>query len=406
MNRTRRLVGVATTAGFALLIAWIMVQALVVRPAIGEREPLRIQQALEAAELMRSGLSKREVEDLRGIDLRIFQGRPEGPPPGEGWIMLESESAVLWKRDGGKYDIAVWTGGVWAVLHEDLPHSSTLALALLAAGIPLVSFAFGLIQRAKRRQEAVEGALARLASGDLGERLDEETGSAEVRRMAVAVNRMATQLEALLASDRERMAGLSHELRTPLTRIRLELELARREGASVGRLDRIERNIEVFDKMLAEMLELSRLQLVGQAQMTREVVDLAGLAQWVVDEQAWDDVEIRGAGTATVDPRLVARLLCNLLRNSAQHAPSSRRWVEVSDDTLAVGDDGPGVPAELRAQVLQPFQRSAVSQGHGLGLAIVAQIVALHEGTVSLSEPPGLVISVRFGRWAMADPGA
>lgn len=150
--------------------------------------------------------------------------------------------------------------------------------------------------------------------------------------------------------------------------------------------------------MLTEMLELSRLQLVGEAQIKREVVDLAGLAQWVVAEQAWDDVEIRGAGMATVDARLVARLLDNLLRNSAQHAPSSRRWVEVTDHALAVGDDGPGVPAVLRDQLLQPFQRSDASQGHGLGLAIVAQIVQLHGGTLSLSEPPGLVVSVRFGR--------
>ena len=396
-RRARQLAGIATTIGITLLVAWVMVQALVVRPAIGEREPLRIQQALEAADLMRSGLSKREVEDLRGVDLRIFQGSPDKPPPGEGWIPLHTGRHQVWKRDGGKYDIAVWTGEVWAVLHEDLPTGSTLALAFIAAGIPLVFLVFGVSQRAQRHQAAAESALARLASGNLDERLNERTGSAEVRRMAMSVNRMATQLEALLASDRERMAGLSHELRTPLTRIRLELELARREGGSVKRLDRIEQDIEGFDAMLTEMLELSQLQLVGQAQMMREEVDLAGLARWVIGEQGWDSVEIRGGGSAMVDPKLVARLLGNLLRNSAQHAPSSQRWVMVADHRLAVGDDGPGIPAARHDQLLQPFERSDASPGHGLGLAIVAQIVALHEGTMSLSEPPGLVVSVRFG---------
>jgi len=273
-----------------------------------------------------------------------------------------------------------------------------LGLAYQATGAPLVFRLFSAGGAARRRQEAAERALERLASGDLRERLDERSGGPEVRRLAVAVNRMAARLEGLMASDRERMAGLSHELRTPLTRVRLELELARREGGSAGRLDRIERDVETFDAMLEEMLELSQLQLVGQAQMTREVVDLAGLALCVVDEQDWTDVEVRGEGTAIVDVRLVSRLLGNLLRNSAQHAPASRRWVDVMDDGLAVGDDGPGIPATIRERVLEPFHRSDASRGHGLGLAIVAEIVALHDGTLALSRPPGLVVSVRFGR--------
>jgi signal transduction histidine kinase len=398
--------GIASTVAVTLLVAWVLVQALVVRPAIGEREAFRVRQALEAAELMRSGLDKREVEALRGIDLRVFRGSAHEPPPGEGWVPLETEAGQIWKRDGGKYDIAVWTGEQWAVLHEDLPIGSTLALAFLAAGTPLVFGLFGLTQRSQRHQDAVEEALSRLASGNLGVRLDEASGTVEVRRMAVAVNRMATQLEQLLASDRERVAGLSHELRTPLTRVRLELELARRDGGSADRLHRIERDIEAFDAMLQEMLELSRLQLVGQAQMQREVVDLDGLARFVLDERGWEDVDVRGEGTATVDPKLVTRLLVNLLGNSARHAPGASRWVEVMPDGLRVGDDGPGIPAASHRSVLEAFHRGDASSGHGLGLAIVTQIVALHEGRLEISKPPGLVVSVRFGRCPMADAHA
>ena len=216
--------------------------------------------------------------------------------------------------------------------------------------------------------------------------------------MAIAVNRMAVRLQGLITADRKRMAGLSHELRTPLTRIRLQLELARREGASVARLDSVERDIEEFDAMLREMLDLSRLQLVGESLLTREVIDLAGLAQLVVDEEQWDDVEIRGSGVATVDGVLVGRLLRNLLHNSVQHAGAVRRWVEVADDTLCVGDDGPGMPLEQHARATEAFERGACSKGHGLGLAIVAQIAALHDGSVELSRPPGLEVTVRFGR--------
>jgi signal transduction histidine kinase len=397
-RKTRLLLGISTTVGATLLLAWIAVQALVIRPAIGDREQLRIQQVLEAAELLGTGASKRDVEESRGIDVRLFLGDPSGPPDGSGWIRLESERGTLWKREGGNYEIAAWTGQAWVALQDHPRHGLTLVLALVAVGLPVIVLMFGIGQRANRHQERAEESLARIAAGDLSERLDAESGNRELRGVAVAVNQMAVRVQALLEADRQRMAGLSHELRTPLTRIRLELELARREGASVERLDRVERDIKEFDSMLREMLDLSRLQLVGEQSMTREVVDLAGLAQLVIEQERWTDVEIRGSGTATVDAALVARIIRNLLRNSTQHARPNRRWVEVADDMLSVGDDGPGIPLEQQAQATEAFERGPSSTGHGLGLAIVAQIAALHDGSVEFSAPPGLVVTVRFAR--------
>lgn len=396
-RRTQLLLGVIATVGVTLALAWVTVQALVIRPAIGEQERARTQQVLDAAELMRSGMSKREIEASRGIDLRVLLGQPNEPPPGGGWVRQDNERGTTWKRTGGEYEIAAWTGRTWIVIEEELPHGTSFALALIAGGIPVIILIFGLSYRANRHQERAEASLARIAEGNLAEKLNERAGNREVRRVAVAVNQMAAQLQALIESERQQMAGLSHELRTPLTRIRLELELARREGGPSDRLDRVERDIEVFDAMLTEMLDLSRLKMVGKQLLKREAVDLQSLAQDVVGE-GWSDVEVRGTGTATVDPKLAARLIRNLLRNSTQHAPSSRRWIEVEDDTLCVGDDGPGIAAEQQPAALEPFQRGDSSAGHGLGLATVAEIAALHDGSVSLSEPPGLVVTVRFGR--------
>lgn len=375
-------------------MAWFLAQVLVLRPAIGAQEHARALQTLEAARQMRSGADKRDLEESWGVDLRILVGPEAGPPPGEGWVRLEHPDAVLWKRDGGKYDIAAWTGQVWVVLHEDLPVTSTLALAFGAFALPLVAAAFVFIRREQRHQEQAEAALARVAGGDLTERLDEYAGSREVRRLARAVNGMSTELQALLDRERQRAAALSHELRTPLTRIRLQLELARREGASAPRLDAVERDIEHFDVMLTEMLEISRLQMVGRHQLSREVVDLEGLARMVVDEEAIVDVEISGGGTAMVDSALVARMLRNLLRNSVQHAPAASRWIRIADRLLEVGDDGPGIPDT--SVVLAAFRRGADSTGHGLGLTIVAQIAAVHGAELSLSDPPGLVVQIRF----------
>lgn len=397
-RRTRALLGISATVGATLLFAWIAVQALVLRPTIAAQEPRRVELVAEAAELLAAGVTKREIEVSRDIDVRLFQGPPEGPPSGGGWIPLETDDATLWKREGGNFEIAAWTGQTWVAIQAHPPHGVTLALALLAAGVPSVVLMFGLGQRANRVHERAEASLARIASGDLGERLDTEAGPREARRVAVAINQMAARLQGLIAAERQRMAGLSHELRTPLTRIRLELELARREGASVQRLDRVERDIEAFDDLLREMLELSRIRKVGEQLVRREVVDLAGLVHMVVDEEGWGDVGIRGSGTAFVDGPMVARLVRNLLRNSAQHAPGAARWVEVADHRLSVGDEGPGIPMDRHARILEPFERGEESPGHGLGLAIVAQIVAVHEGSVALSPPPGLTVTVRFPR--------
>jgi signal transduction histidine kinase len=398
MNRhTQLLLGATATVGVTLLAAWLAVLVFVIQPGVAAEEASRVVQTHEAARLLQSGVSKREIEVSRGIDLRLLQGQAPGPPPGGGWERQQTAEGTHWRREGGNHELAVWTGQTWVVLQAHPPHAVTLAIALGAVGVPLVLLAFGAGRRAGRPQEEAEERLRRIAGGDLTVRLDPATGTQEVRAVAVAVNQMATQLSQLLQADRQRMAGLSHELRTPLTRIRLELELARREGASVPRLDRVERDIERFDELLRELLELSQLELVGEAVIRRELVELEGLVRCVLDEENWDDVELRGHGTAWADSQIIARLIRNLLQNSTRHAPGCRRWVEVGDGLLRVGDDGPGIPLDAQAEAVQPFRRGASSEGHGLGLAIVARIVALHGGTLELSAPPGLTVEARLG---------
>ncbi len=395
-RRMQLLLGIGATVGGTLLVAWTAVLVLVIQPSVASQEQARILQVREAAALLQAGVTKREIEVSRSIDVRLVEGPPSGPPVGNGWLPLETDRGTLWKREGGNHDLAAWTGQSWVVLQAHPPHAVTLALALGGVGLPLVLLAFGVGRRAGRPLEESERRLARIADGDLSVRLDTEAGTHEVRAVASAVNQMAARLQELMEADRQRMAGLSHELRTPLTRIRLELELARREGASVSRLDRVEQDVERFDAMLREMLELSQLEMVGETLVRRELVDLAGLVQCVLDEVDTGDVELRGAGTATVDPRLVSRLVRNLLANAAEHAPGSRRWVEVADGQLVVGDDGLGIPTCEHDQVWAPFRRGDGSVGHGLGLAIVARVAELHGGSVSLSKPPGLVVTVRF----------
>jgi len=97
-----------------------------------------------------------------------------------------------------------------------------------------------------------------------------------------------------------------------------------------------------------------------------------------------------------VDVRLGPRLVGSIVRNSRHHGPAARRGIEVAENAPSVGDDGPGMPLTQQANALQAFQRGASSTGHGLGLAIVAQIIALHGGEVMFSPPPGLTVCVYF----------
>jgi two-component system sensor histidine kinase QseC len=111
------------------------------------------------------------------------------------------------------------------------------------------------------------------------------------------------------------------------------------------------------------------------------------------------------------DAHYVDVLLQNLVSNAVQHTPEGGQVVvslQAESDalTLCVQDSGPGVPAELRGQVFEPFFRQGPAQGAGLGLAIVARIVELHFARISLDASPqgGLRVCVRWPREAAVLP--
>ncbi|MBP1203786.1 signal transduction histidine kinase [Duganella sp. 1411] len=254
------------------------------------------------------------------------------------------------------------------------------ALLLLAVGIGIAAFPLvrGLTRRIERLQHGVES----LGAGDLKARVQVE-GNDEVARLALSFNRAADQIEQLVGAHKTLLANASHELRTPLARIRLALELIK-DGVDPKRRAGLEQDIAELNELLDEILLASRLGAVVDDTEFEEL-DLLALA---AEECArYDDAVLDGESAVMQgDPRLLRRLLRNLLENAHRHGrPPANVRIGSAERmaVLTVWDDGPGIPETEFERVFEPFYRrrnTRDNSGAGLGLALVRQIARRHGG--------------------------
>jgi signal transduction histidine kinase len=252
-----------------------------------------------------------------------------------------------------------------------------IALIVAVCAYPVVR---GLTRRLERLQVGVET----VGAGDLAARVT-VAGRDEVSRLAESFNRSAARIEELVNAHRLLLANASHELRTPLSRIRLGIELFQDTGDPKYKAE-LARDIKELDELIDEILLASRLDAVPALQ-AQEDVDLLAL---VAEECARYDLAPQG-GPAAVrgDPRLLRRLVRNLLENAQRHGTPLVRIELQKTGALAVldvMDAGEGIPDAQREQVFAPFHRlRADSTGVGLGLALVRQIARLHGGDVAIA---------------------
>jgi len=272
----------------------------------------------------------------------------------------------------------------------------TIALAVAICAFPVVR---GLTRRLERLQKGVET----LGAGHLAARVKVE-GRDEVARLAESFNQAAARIEGLVDAHRLLLANASHELKTPLSRIRLGIELYEHKPDAALKAG-LGRDIAELDALIDEILLASRLEAAPSVQ--REPTDLLGL---VAEECArFDDCTLVGTPvTIEGDPRLLRRLIGNLLENARRHGKPPI-IVDVRLDSgravIDVVDAGAGIPESERERVFTPFYRlDGEARGTGLGLSLVRQIARLHGGDAVVAPRPGQPSCFRVTLPARAEP--
>lgn len=282
------------------------------------------------------------------------------------------------------------------------------------------------------------------ARGDLTERMTEADEQTEVGRLGAAINTMLDRIQqafgARLTSERkvrEFAADASHELRTPLTTIRgyaeLYLQGALGPDQLPGAMRRIEQEAQRMSTLVAELLELARLDRTSSLDLTE--TDLATVVRdAVADAMAVEpDRPISAQAPprliAVVDERRIRQVLANLLGNVRAHTPPSAqvavRLGQVQGGVLIeVADSGPGMAPEDAGKAFDRFHRAAgygdgtpdqgpdspaarsdysSGAGSGLGLSIVQAIATAHGGRATLESWKGHGTRIRI--WLPARSG-
>jgi two-component system, OmpR family, sensor histidine kinase RstB len=292
-----------------------------------------------------------------------------------GWLRAWGPPAgVIHLRDGR------WLVGRVRSEHRPTgaPLFVTLGLLALAVGVG----AYPVVRRLTTRLERLQAGVESLGAGNLSSRVPIE-GRDEVARLAESFNRAAGRIEELVGAHKTLLAHASHELRTPLTRIRMAVELLKTDADPRRTLD-LERDIAELDALIEEILLASRLDAVAEPDVNEDV-DLLALAS---EECArYEHAALEGQPvTVRGDPRLLRRMIRNLLENAQQHgAPPIDVRVRNAGGSveLAVCDHGPGILDAEREDVFRPFRRVGgreAGTGAGLGLALVRQIARRHGG--------------------------
>ena len=235
----------------------------------------------------------------------------------------------------------------------------------------------------------------------------EENQVKELNQLSVSYNRMLERLSEAFEIQRQFTANAAHELRTPLALMQVQLDLYHsnshpdNDADTVQMIKMVTEQNDRLNKMVKTLLDMSELQTVGRD----DEIILDALVDEVLEdlEPLAEGKNIRLIGkckdiTMVGSDILIYRLVYNLVENAIKYNHSGGQ-VTVSADRkenhvyLSVEDTGAGIPEELKERVFEPFfrvdkSRSRELGGVGLGLALVREIVRVHDGSITVKSNP------------------
>jgi signal transduction histidine kinase len=288
---------------------------------------------------------------------------------------------------------------------------------LAVLGILAFSILAGVVtaRRVLKRIDTINATSAKIISGNLSERVPLTRRNDEFDGLATNLNAMLDRIEALMVGLKEVTDNVAHDLKTPLTRLRNRAEAALRDGSGeAAQREALETTLSESDKLIRTfnaLLMIARAEAgapsgaLADVDVSAVAADVAELYEPVAEEAGMTleteiapDVHLRG------NRELIGQAVVNLIENALKYyepaeGKTGRIGVTVRQEAgrvrIAVGDNGPGIPAEDRARVVERFvrlEKSRTEQGSGLGLSLVAAVAKLHHGQFRIEDNnPGVL---------------
>ena len=248
-------------------------------------------------------------------------------------------------------------------------------------------------------------------------------GPLELRQVGQSFNRMAASIDHLISNQQTLLSSISHELKTPLTRLQLATALVRHEYGETESVKRIEREIERMDKMISELLLLSRHKM--NSQVERDIFYANMLWTDIINDAKFE-AEQRGITFLTNirlpknelqlngNFRLLESAVENIVTNALKYTKDKIElhiFIQEEEEEeeflrIRIDDNGSGVHPDEFEKIFKPFYRvdetrTRTTGGTGLGLAIVSNVVQEHQGKVWAEKSPlgGLAVTIRLPLW-------
>lgn len=329
-----------------------------------------------------------------------------------GALVDRLEGVDFASKDDHKY-LRFNEGGYWIVVvtpkiatRRDRPQ---LLPILVGYALLLVLGAYLAVRWLFKPLASIRKGAAFIGAGHFGHRIDTQRDD-ELGALAMDINSMAGRVASMLDAERQLLLGVSHELRSPLSRINLNLSLLEESPSTQS----LRRDVDEMREIVETILQAERLGSRQTALELRPVIiqDMVhALRSRFFPAEPRLQVRIAGASTAELDQNRILLMLKNLVGNALRYSAPEDGPVElaVSADALGiefrVRDYGPGIDAEQRAHLGEPFYRSDKSRtrqtgGAGLGLYLARQVARAHGGDLSVAdcEGPGALLVVFIPR--------